>query len=421
PAPIASPTVNAGLDPDAGSAAMREPDSAAPGGPFPVAEPEDFPSAGAPADVNADDAPRDTAASPEALPEPAATLEIIVGESGGAPVAWKPSVQGSPHLFVTGIPGQGKSWTVLRLMIELARQGVPSLSFDFHGQFGAAGSPYVRLAHPTVLNAAAGLPFSPFECSAEGGVASSDATALAVAEIFGYIAKLGDIQRDTLYRCIRDAYRSLGFGSTDGEAPREYPTLDDILRRLDRAQQDGQARNVLARCRALLEMNLFRPPAGERHDLMDTVRQGLVVDLHQIGAESLQLAAGAFLLRKIYTDMFGWGEADRIRLAIVLDEAHRLAKDVTLPKIMKEGRKFGVLVIVASQGLADFHPDVLKNVGTQIAFKATHLEANKIGAFFRGRSAAQYGGMLQGLGMGTAIVQNSEMVRAVVVRMRPPE
>jgi len=46
-------------------------------------------------------------------------------------------------------------------------------------------------------------------------------------------------------------------------------------------------------------------------------------------------------------------------LAIVLDEAHRLSRDITLPKLMKEGRKFGVVVISASQGVTDFHPDVL--------------------------------------------------------------
>jgi hypothetical protein len=37
--------------------------------------------------------------------------------------------------------------------------------------------------------------------------------------------------------------------------------------------------------------------------------------------------------------MFGWGQASSLRLAVVLDEAHRLSRDVTLPKIMKEGRK----------------------------------------------------------------------------------
>jgi hypothetical protein len=68
------------------------------------------------------------------------------------------------------------------------------------------------------------------------------------------------------------------------------------------------------------------------------VRRGLVVNVHNLDLETLQLAGGAFIFRKIYKDMFRWGEAERLRLAIVLDEAHRLARDITLPKIMKEGR-----------------------------------------------------------------------------------
>jgi hypothetical protein len=61
-------------------------------------------------------------------------------------VNWKASVKGSPHLFIIGIPGQGKSWTVTRLLCESARQGLPAIVIDFHGQFSAADSEYYRLA-----------------------------------------------------------------------------------------------------------------------------------------------------------------------------------------------------------------------------------------------------------------------------------
>ena len=58
------------------------------------------------------------------------------------------------------------------------------------------------------------------------------------------------------------------------------------------------------------------------------------------------------MLRKVYKEMFRWVETDRLRLVLVLDEAHRLApSDITLPKIIKEGRKFGIAVIVATRTL----------------------------------------------------------------------
>ena len=73
--------------------------------------------------------------------------------------------------------------------------------------------------------------------------------------------------------------------------------------------------------------------------LLAQIKRGLVINLHDLMSDTLQLAAGAFILRKLYRDMFTWGQSSTLRLAIVLDEAHRLAKDVTLPKLMKEGRK----------------------------------------------------------------------------------
>src|SRR5260370_12667813 len=111
-------------------------------------------------------------------------------------------------------------------------------------------------------------------------------------------------------------------------------------------------------------------------DMVNTIRKGLVIDLHNLYAEELQIAGGAFVLRKLYRDMFRWGNADHLRLAIVLDEAHRLAKDMTLPKIMKEGRKFGIAVVVASQGIGDFHHDILGNAGTKVIFRVNYADAN---------------------------------------------
>lgn len=348
-------------------------------------------------------------------------LRVVLGESAGGEVTWQPSVQGSPHLFITGIPGQGKSVATIHVLTSLAHQQVPAFVFDFHGQFADPREHYVREANPLVIDAAEGLPFSPFACTNTTGSSGWNATALTVSEIFAYVVGLGDIQRDALYTCIRDAYRTCGFGMANSTEPDRFPTLDDVLRRVEQAERNKQTTNLVARCRPLLEMDVFRPPADSRDAFADALHRGLVIDLHNVASETLQIAAGAFLLRKLYRDMFQWGYAERLRLVIVLDEAHRLARDITLPKIMKEGRKFGVAVVVASQGIGDFHADVLNNAGTKIAFRANHTESRKIAGFFRARGGQDIVAMLEGLGVGQAIVQTPEMPNAARVRMQPPE
>ncbi len=155
--------------------------------------------------------------------------------------------------------------------------------------------------------------------------------------------------------------------------------------------------------------------------MRDLLQHSLVVDVHALGLETLQLAAGAFLLRKIYKDMFRWGEAERLRLAIVLDEAHRLARDITLPKIMKEGRKFGIAVVVASQGLADYHPDVVGNAGTKVVFRTNFPMSKKVAGFLRSRKGFDLAAAIEQLDVGEAYVQTPDMTTCARVRMHPLE
>lgn len=357
---------------------------------------------------------------PSLVEEQNGEIVIPLGEALGERVDWKPSVKGSPHLFILGIPGQGKSWTVTRLLSELGRQDVPALVLDFHGQFAEEDGAFVKAVRPHVLDAAKGLPFSPFECANEVGLGGWKANAVTVAEIFAYVAGLGEMQKDIVYTAMQDAYKIRGFGSESDISQLEYPTLKDVLKRIERNEQTRHVQNVVARCRTLLEMDLFRP-SEQATDLLTLVRRGLVIDLHNLFAESLQMAAGAFVLRKIYKDMFHWGVAKRLRLAIVLDEAHRLAKDITLPKLMKEGRKFGISVIVASQGVGDFHPDVLNNAGTKMLFRMNFPESRKVSGFIRGRQGQDLSERIEQLPIGSAYVQTPEMMYGSVVNMYPLE
>jgi hypothetical protein len=352
--------------------------------------------------------------SDESLP-PSADVVIPLGTAGQQQIDWCPGVKGSPHLFIIGIPGQGKSWAVTRMLCLLGQQHVPALVLDFHGQFADPQGAFVQAVAPSVIDAAQGLPFSPFEYTTGDGSGGWKANSYALAEIFGSVAGLGDMQRDVVYTAISEAYRAHGFDDTTTEQ-RTYPTLGEVLQRIEQREQASRTANVIARCRPLLEMDLFRP-TEDSPDLLSLVQHGLVIDLHNLYVETLQMAAGAFVLRKIYKDMFRWGTADRLRLAIVLDEAHRLARDVTLPKIMKEGRKFGIAVVVASQGMSDFHPDILSNAGTKVLFRTNYPESRKIAGFIRSRQGQDLAARLEQLPVGSAYVQTSDMAYGSVVPM----
>jgi DNA helicase HerA-like ATPase len=115
--------------------------------------------------------------------------------------------------------------------------------------------------------------------------------------------------------------------------------------------------------------------------------------------------------------MFSWDQDGAMKLAVVLDEAHRMARDVTLPKIMKEGRKYGVSVVVASQSADDFHADVLGNAGTKIVFRTNFPASKAVAGFLRGRSGLDLSQEIEKLDVGVAFVSTPEVARARRVYM----
>ena len=326
-------------------------------------------------------------------------------------------VSGSPHLFILGIPGQGKSWTMQRIVNESNLHRIPSIILDFHGQFSTSNQQANSPINSLVFDASHGLPFSPFEVNASNGQRGWQANAFQVAEIIQHVCKLGDMQRDVVYEAVRDEYSASGFEND----PTQLPTMADVFSRLQKYEKDRKGvSNVTARCRPLFDMGLFTDVPDSSALFSDAYKTGLVVDLHLLGLEVLQNAAGSFILRKLYKDMFSWGESDGIRLLVVLDEAHRLAKDVTLPKIMKEGRKFGIAVVVASQSLQDFHPEVLENAGTKISYRLNHPQNKQAGGFFNPRIPGEdIPSVLASLNVGQALVQTSAMKFAVKTDMTP--
>lgn len=308
-----------------------------------------------------------------------------------------------------------------RLLCGMARQDLPAIIIDFHGQFGTAASPYYRVAGPAVWNATQGLPFSPFEAvrHLEGGTSYWKTNCFSMAEIFQYVFGLGDIQRGLLYDAMHDCYVEAGFDGADGPG---LPKLADLERKIRHLEERRGIRNVLVRCKPIFEFQLFKEDADfGAADLLAASRHGLVIDLHQHSLEQLQMAAGAFVLRKLYKDMFRWGETDRLRLAIVLDEAHRLSRDITLPKLMKEGRKFGVVVISASQGVTDFHPDVLGNAGTKIIFRTNFPASRKVAGFLKSQRDGNLADRIEQLPVGTALIQTPAMPYSLQARMLTPD
>ena len=232
------------------------------------------------------------------------------------------------------------------------------------------------------------------------------------------------MQRDLVYEAISSCYKDAGFADTElnEDAPvLAPPSVSTVYARLQEMEKGRRgAQNTVARCRKFFEFDLFQEEGNQTLDFASMQKQTTIFDLHNVGIEELQMASGAFILRKLYKDMFSWGQSDRIRLIVVLDEAHRVAKDVTLPKLMKEGRKFGICVVVASQNAHDFHPDVLQNAGTKIMFRTNYPTSRRVAGYLRASNRIpDVASVLENLEVGHALTQTLQMTNCAHVSMFP--
>jgi DNA helicase HerA-like ATPase len=84
---------------------------------------------------------------------------------------------------------------------------------------------------------------------------------------------------------------------------------------------------------------------------------------------------------------------------------------------MKEGRKYGISVVAASQSMADFHRDVLGNAGIKIIFRTNYPESKNTAGFLRGREGQDLSQQIEQLAVGCAYVSTPDNVRARKVYM----
>lgn len=311
-------------------------------------------------------------------------------------VNWEVSTQGSPHAFILGITGQGKSVTTRHIVDSFASQGLPSIILDLHGDM-AANPP----SGSKVVDARAnGLGFSPFQLSGHLPADIND-SAFEIAEIVGYVCDLGEIQTMHVYRGMNQAYKDLGW--VNGEKGTRLPTISEFADAVEAVESGAKGKNARERLMPFTDFGLFRDDDDQAFDPTGGGK-GLVIDLHGYKNEKVLRAASSFILRKIYREMFLWAQDSTLKIAVVIDEAHRFAKDKTLPKLMKEGRKYGVSCLVASQNISDFDKEVSGNSGTKIVFRTNFPESKKVAETVRGAGKNDLSKLIEQLNVGEAFV-----------------
>lgn len=277
----------------------------------------------------------------------------------GNPVEWHATGTDSlanGHVQVWGSSGAGKTQFIKMLLAQLSATGTKFGIADFKNDYG----PHMRENYPASVGAKffdlwgrPGAPYNPLALTTD----EDQYTRIiefrdAIEEATSSYSRIGIRQKRDIERALRAAY-------DDASCENRFPTMLDLNRQLPDS--------VLHVLGDLTEYEIYTdgPPLSE------IVSANVVFGLNRIpGNGQTTVLAGAFLLSSIGLAIQGLPPvANAIRYAIVVDEAHRVAKIRAVELMVKEGRSKGLAVILATQSPTDLPEAVDTNAATRICFR----------------------------------------------------
>lgn len=287
----------------------------------------------------------------------------------------------NPHMLILGESGFGKTYAICCILTELAQQQTPSIVFDYGQGFAVESSPrqFGEYARPIELRASLeGVAINPlqlFPSDVHGPVN----VAQRVADTFQRVyPQIGVQQHAILRQAVLDAMIDGGItpeSRTSWEnSPPSFASLQRKLHTYAENSSHPQRRiasSVASHISTMFVFNTFQDN-GLSLDWQAMLESGGRVFVIQLkGLErSLERAVTEFLLWNLIGFIESVGPGPR-RCFVVLDEAHKLALVPGSPaeKLLREGRKFGLGLILASQQPEDFSSVAFANTATKMVFQ----------------------------------------------------
>lgn len=291
-------------------------------------------------------------------------IKIFLGKDQDSkkPLNWIPKNETNSHLIAVGGSGSGKTETLKTIILELKNQKVNSFIIDFHNDFKVLADHLVRIE---------GASLHPLEIQiGERPIDVSYKVSRMISKVFA----LGDVQEAIIRDAIKEFYESSGI--IDLRKPNEgmykllpFKKFKEILQATQIKGSDVQ--RLIAKISVIFDVDLFMKATNDSISLDTILKQISVIELLDFPTEEVKALVADLLLNKLINYLYLRGKSNDIWLYCVIDEAHRMMYvDSPVERLLRESRKYGVGIILASQRPTDFSETILANAGTMIAFQA---------------------------------------------------
>lgn len=287
------------------------------------------------------------------------------------------------HMLIFGSSGMGKTYTIQCLLLELGRARQNSLIVDYTNGFfdNQLEGEFKRVLNPAqhIVRREA-LAINPFRQQAEmigdellPEVPSS--TAQRVSGVFSEVYSFGDQQKAALYQAVKTGLELAG---------NRGMTLDGLIPRLEHlAEEKGTqaqaASSVISKLRPFLDQNPFgaEDPESWQRLFSDPLHRCHVIQLAGFMKDAARLVT-EFSLIDLYWFYRSRGTQSNPRV-VVLDEVQNLdhREESPLAQLLREGRKFGFSLILATQIMSNLERDErdrLFNAAHKLFFRPADTE-----------------------------------------------
>src|SRR6185312_254240 len=230
-----------------------------------------------------------------------------------------------------------------------------------------------------------------------------------LANMLQRIYKLGDQQTFQLREAMKETYEISGVGVVPfvPKADQTYLSFDAVRDVLVREESN----TLLGRLSPIFDLSLFSDGGGEM-TLESLLNTSTVIRLSQLPGEQVKNAVAEFFLMALYNFLIRREQPHQLERILVLDEAWRLVASPFLEPLMREGRAFGLGVILATQFPRDLPDSISGSTATRLYFSQTKAEQIRevqktLVGKTSGAEAEHIGNLMRGLTPLECIFQNN--------------
>ena len=272
----------------------------------------------------------------------------------------------NPHALIVGSSGYGKSTLLKRILHEIEKNKIPAILLDAHNEHEdmikeVGGKVYDASRHGINIFSLDGLTVEE----------RSDSIARLLARVYG----LGYLQEFSLRQCINYMYRK-SYNKIAGKLE-HVPNMHDLTREIDifvanskSMSETNRLKHIRSRI-SLLEGKSFFSDSKGIDDLMGSVSSFSLAAIHGEEAKTIYIHE---LLERLYRGIRNNAREEGIRLYLIIDEGDFLVErgyqsSGVMARLIAEGRKYGLGVIIASHSAAKVRSEIAGNVSTIISFR----------------------------------------------------